>query len=82
MSLLAQMGELLESCQSLDEAYAVIARVAEPLFAGDAGAVYALTSSGTAAEAVAAWGSPPPSAERVPPERLLGPAARPASRGP
>jgi diguanylate cyclase (GGDEF)-like protein/PAS domain S-box-containing protein len=60
MSLLAEMGELLESCQSLDEAYAVIARVAEPLFAGDAGAVYALASSATVAEAVAAWGSPPP----------------------
>jgi len=42
MSLLVEMGELLESCQSLDEAYAVIAGVAEPLFAGDAGAVYAL----------------------------------------
>jgi diguanylate cyclase (GGDEF)-like protein/PAS domain S-box-containing protein len=60
MSLMVQMGELLESCQSLDEAYAVIAGVAEPLFAGDAGAVYSLASSGTAAEAVAAWGSPPP----------------------
>jgi diguanylate cyclase (GGDEF)-like protein/PAS domain S-box-containing protein len=61
MSHLAEMGELLESCQSLDEAYAVIARVAEPLFAGDAGAVYALTETGTAAEIVAAWGNPPPS---------------------
>jgi PAS domain S-box-containing protein len=60
MALLAQMGELLESCQSLDEAYGVIARMAEPLFAGDAGAVYALASSGSAVEAVAAWGSPPP----------------------
>jgi diguanylate cyclase (GGDEF)-like protein len=60
MSLLAQMGELLESCQSLDEAYAVIARVAEPLFEGDAGAVYVLAPSGTVAEAVAGWGSPPP----------------------
>jgi len=60
MSLLAQMGELLESCQSLDEAYAVIAGIVEPLFAGDAGAVYALASSGTVVEAVAAWGSPPP----------------------
>jgi diguanylate cyclase (GGDEF)-like protein/PAS domain S-box-containing protein len=60
MSLLAQMGELLESCQSLEEAYTVVARVAEPLFEGDAGAIYALTSSGTVAEAVAAWGSPPP----------------------
>jgi diguanylate cyclase (GGDEF)-like protein len=60
MALLAQLGELLESCQSLDEAYSVIARVAEPLFEGDAGAVYALASSGSVVEAVAAWGSPPP----------------------
>lgn len=60
MALLAQMGELLESCQSLEEAYAVVGRVAEPLFAGDAGAVYALAPSGAAAEAVAAWGNPPP----------------------
>jgi diguanylate cyclase (GGDEF)-like protein/PAS domain S-box-containing protein len=60
MSLLAQMGELLEACQSLDEAYAVVARIAEPLFAGDAGALYALASSGSVVEAVAAWGSPPP----------------------
>jgi diguanylate cyclase (GGDEF)-like protein/PAS domain S-box-containing protein len=67
MSLLAQMGELLESCQSVDEAYAVIAGVAEPLFAGDAGAVYALAASGTAVEVVAAWGNPPPSRDVFPP---------------
>ncbi len=60
MSLLAQMGELLAACQSLDEAYGVIPRVAEPLFEGDAGAVYALASSGSGVEAVATWGSPPP----------------------
>jgi diguanylate cyclase (GGDEF)-like protein/PAS domain S-box-containing protein len=67
MSLLAQMGELLESCQSLDEAYAVITGIAEPLFAGDAGAVYALAPSRSAAEAVAAWGSPPPMRSVFPP---------------
>jgi diguanylate cyclase (GGDEF)-like protein/PAS domain S-box-containing protein len=67
MSLLAHMGDLLESCQSLDEAYAVIGAVAEPLFAGDAGAVYALASPRTAAEAVAAWGSPPPMRSVFPP---------------
>jgi len=60
MSHLAKMGELLESCQTLEEAYEVIAGVAEPLFAGDAGAVYVLAPSGTVAEIVAAWGSPPP----------------------
>ena len=61
LTLLARMGELLESCQSLDEAYAVVAGIAESLFSGDAGAVYALVSSGTLADAVALWGSPPPS---------------------
>jgi diguanylate cyclase (GGDEF)-like protein/PAS domain S-box-containing protein len=61
MALLTQMGELLESCQSLDEAYGVIGGISEPLFAGDAGAVYALASSGSVVEAVSAWGSPPPS---------------------
>jgi diguanylate cyclase (GGDEF)-like protein len=61
MALLVRMGELLESCQSLDEAYAVVAGIAEPLFAGDAGVVYALASSGSVVEAVSAWGSPPPS---------------------
>ena len=60
MSILAQMGELLESCQSLEEAYSVIAGIAEPLFASDAGAVYALTSAQSVAEVVAAWGNPPP----------------------
>jgi diguanylate cyclase (GGDEF)-like protein len=39
----------------------VIARIVEPLFAGDAGAVYALASSGSVVEAVSAWGNPPPS---------------------
>jgi diguanylate cyclase (GGDEF)-like protein/PAS domain S-box-containing protein len=67
MSLLAQMGELLESCRTIDEAYAVVAGIAEPLFMGDAGALYALASSRTVAEAVAAWGSPPPARTVFPP---------------
>jgi diguanylate cyclase (GGDEF)-like protein/PAS domain S-box-containing protein len=61
MVLLVRMGELLESCQSLDEAYGVIGGISEPLFAGDAGVVYALASSGSVVEMVSAWGSPPPS---------------------
>lgn len=72
LSLLARMGELLESCQSLDEAYAVVAGIAESLFSGDAGAVYALVSSGTAAEAVALWGSPPPSRSVFSPTECWG----------
>jgi diguanylate cyclase (GGDEF)-like protein/PAS domain S-box-containing protein len=60
LTLLAQLGELLESCQTLEEAYAIIAGIAEPLFNGDAGAVYALEPSKPVVEAVASWGSPPP----------------------
>ncbi len=60
LSLLAQLGERLESCQTQAEAYGVIGRVAEALFAGDAGALYVLDPSRTEAVAVAAWGSPQP----------------------
>ncbi len=60
MALLAQMGELLESCQTLEEAYRVAGSIAEPLFAGDAGAIYAMTTPHASLEAVAAWGNPPP----------------------
>ena len=60
MALLAQMGELLESCQTMEEAYRVAANIAEPLFAGDAGAIYAMTTPHASLEAVAVWGNPPP----------------------
>ena len=60
LSLLARLGELLESCESLEEAYAVISSVAEPLFPDDAGALYVLDPSHAVAEAVAVWGNPPP----------------------
>ena len=60
MSLLNRLGERLESCKSLDEAYAVIAGGAEPLLPDDAGALYVLDPSRAIAEAVAVWGDPPP----------------------
>jgi diguanylate cyclase (GGDEF)-like protein/PAS domain S-box-containing protein len=67
MMLLAQLGELLESCQSLEEAYSVVAGMAEPLFPGDAGAVYSLAPTHTVAEVVASWGNPPPVRSVFPP---------------
>ena len=67
MALLAQMGELLESCQTLEEAYQVTAGIAEPLFGGDAGALYALATTHSALEAVAVWGNPPPFRSVFPP---------------
>ena len=67
LAVLGQMGTLLEACQTLEEAYAVIAGVVEPLFPGDAGAIYSLAESRTAAEAVATWGNPPPVRSVFPP---------------
>jgi diguanylate cyclase (GGDEF)-like protein/PAS domain S-box-containing protein len=64
MTLLAELGELLESCQTIDEAHQVIGRVAGTLFPGDAGALYTLEPDRNTAEAVSVWGEPPP-AHRV-----------------
>lgn len=49
------MGELLQSCESLDETYEVVARYAGQLFAGDSEAVYVLAASRNIVEAVASW---------------------------
>ncbi len=59
-ALFAQLGELLESCQTLDEAYGVIGGIAVQAFPGDTGALYALVPSLADAEAVVTWGSAPP----------------------
>src|SRR5262245_12433907 len=53
---LNQMGELLLSCFSVQEAYAVIGRLAARLFPAEAGAVFATDATGTLIEAVATWG--------------------------
>ena len=60
MTLLAELGELLDSCQTLEEAHQVIGRMAESLFPGDAGALYELEPARNTAEAVTVWGDPPP----------------------
>ena len=59
-ALFARLGELLESCQTLEEAYGVIGVIAEQAFPGDTGALYALDPSLADAEAVVTWGSAPP----------------------
>ena len=60
MTLLAELGELLDSCQTIDEAHGVIGRMADALFPGDAGALYELEPARNTAEAMTVWGSPPP----------------------
>ena len=58
MAQLAKMGDLLQACETSDEAYAVIAQTAGPLFSGDGGALFELTATRNAVESVAAWGEP------------------------
>ena len=56
MTQLAKMGDLLQACETSDEAYAVIAQTAGPLFNGDGGTLFELTASRNAMESVASWG--------------------------
>ncbi|MBM3334653.1 CHASE3 domain-containing protein, partial [Candidatus Sumerlaeota bacterium] len=64
LTLLAQMSELLQTCRSLDEAYAIVARSVRDLFPRESGALYVVNASRNLVEATAAWGDTPP-AERV-----------------
>jgi diguanylate cyclase (GGDEF)-like protein len=56
MAQLAKLGDLLQSCETSEEAYAVIAQTAGPLFAGDSGVLYELSGNRSVVEQVAAWG--------------------------
>ncbi len=58
ISLLNEMGSLLQSCTSVEEAYAVVANFAQLLFIHEAGALYLLNASRNLVEAVSAWGFP------------------------
>ena len=56
LSLLNRMGEMLQSCLALDEAYRVVGSMARELFPQDSGAVLAMSPSGSTLEAMATWG--------------------------
>ncbi|MBI5030086.1 MAG: diguanylate cyclase [Chloroflexi bacterium] len=58
-ALLNKMGGLLESCQTLQEAYRVIAEFGTLLFDGDCGVVYRISNLHDQTETVTAWGNPP-----------------------
>src|SRR3989441_689411 len=57
-TLLNEMVDLLQTCVSAEEAYAVIARSAQQLFPSEAGALCVLNASQNLVEAVAIWGQP------------------------
>ncbi len=57
LSLIREMGEMLQACHASDEAYRVIGRSARELFPDCAGAVYMVHSAKNLAESIAVWGS-------------------------
>jgi diguanylate cyclase (GGDEF)-like protein/PAS domain S-box-containing protein len=60
VSLLNEMGDLLQSCTTLEDAYTVIARFSSQLFPGQSGALYIFNPSVEQAEIAATWGDRPP----------------------
>lgn len=59
LDLLNRIGELFQACLSVEEAYAVIGRLAPRLFPTESGAVLALNPPRTMIEVVATWGAGP-----------------------
>jgi diguanylate cyclase (GGDEF)-like protein len=57
---LAEMTDMLQSCQSCLEAYPIVATTMKQLFPAMSGACYLLNNSGTALESVVEWGDDPP----------------------
>lgn len=57
-SLLADLGDLLQSCLSPEEAYKLIVEHSQVLFPNSSGAVCVTASSRDLVEAVAVWGEP------------------------
>jgi len=60
MTLLSEMGELLQSCESFEEAYAVSAQYIQKLFPSEYGALCLTSASKDMVEAVEMWGDPAP----------------------
>jgi diguanylate cyclase (GGDEF)-like protein len=58
VALLNQMGGLLQACLTVEEAAAVIGRLAPQFFPGTRGAVFLLQPTRRVAERVALWGTP------------------------
>lgn len=57
MQMLSQMGDLLQACQTVTEAYAVICQAARQLFPEDSGQLIIRSESRDVGEIVAAWGT-------------------------
>jgi diguanylate cyclase (GGDEF)-like protein/PAS domain S-box-containing protein len=60
IGLLNKMGDMLQICLTVDEAYAVIGQSARELFPDDSGAMYLISASRNLVESVVSWGDSPP----------------------
>lgn len=60
ISRLSELGELLQSCQTKEEAHRVAGQVLGQLFADESGALCVLEAEKNVVEAVAVWGPEPP----------------------
>jgi diguanylate cyclase (GGDEF)-like protein/PAS domain S-box-containing protein len=58
MELIREMGDMLQTCPSAEEAYAVMAHWAEQLFDDRPGALCVIAASRNVVEPVALWGNP------------------------
>lgn len=61
MTLLNEMSDLLQTCLTAEDAYAVITQSVKKLFPDESGALYVLSSSGSLEEPAVVWGKSPPS---------------------
>ncbi len=68
ISLLGQMGEILQSCNTIEEAYITIRQSLQQLFPDDSGALYIFNPGRTMVEATAVWGAAPPAEMVVAPD--------------
>ena len=66
-ALLNEMGDLLQTCRTIEEAYEVMAHAAQRLFPADSGAFALIANSRNLAETAVVWGAVPPR------ERVFGP---------
>jgi diguanylate cyclase (GGDEF)-like protein/PAS domain S-box-containing protein len=68
MAQLNHMSEMLQTCQTSEEAFATISHFVPKFFPTDAGALYLLRNSKNLLSSVTTWGPSPPIEEMFPPD--------------
>ena len=67
LTLMNELGDLLQSCSTIDEAAEVIGQMARRLFPSYAGALYLFAPSRNILDTIAAWGEAPPDRHTIEP---------------